>query len=177
METMEPNYEARLKAERLRLGLSQKKISDVLGYTKTMISYIERGKRKVHMWELHKLYCELGMDVGIGKIFEWIDQKNSLLLEKLKISQEEFFESERRALMSRNYYEITFATLEKIKRVLYMGNSGNSTNIEESFMSTQMTEDEACRLRMILQLYIEKDGNIERALSLLDIAIKESLKD
>ena len=169
METMEPNYEARLKAERLRLGMDQEKVAVVLGYSRAMISIIESGKRKVRVWELHKLYCVLGMDVGLGRIFEWIDKKNLLLLEKLNISQEEFFESERRVLMSQDYYEITFATLEKIERALYMG---KSTNIEESFMPTQMTKDEACRLRRILQLYIKKDGDIERALSLLSLAIK-----
>ena len=44
METMEPNYEVRLKAERLRLGMDQEKVADVLGYSRAMISIIENRK-------------------------------------------------------------------------------------------------------------------------------------
>lgn len=166
---MEVNYGKELREERKRLRLRQEDVANVLGFSRELVSYIERGKREVRVVELHALYRQLGMDVGFGRIFKWIDGKNEQLLRKIEDSEECFTENECQVVMHKNYAKMSIITLEKIQRLIYIR---RPTAITETSVLVHVTDDEAERLKMILDEYLKQDGNIERALQLLKIAIK-----
>jgi transcriptional regulator with XRE-family HTH domain len=54
-------FGARVRRERLALGLSQEKLALDCGLDRTYISSLERGKRNVSLINIHKLATALGI--------------------------------------------------------------------------------------------------------------------
>ena len=66
-------------------------------------------------------------------------------------------------IKNKNYKQIRMETLEKIKKKL--------ENEEKNYiaMGIAITEEESDRLRKILEEFYNRDGNIEKALKILEV--------
>ena len=149
---MENNYGEAFRIERERLKLSQKTVAAQIGVSGPSISLRENGIRKITAWELHKVYVFFGLDIGFGKVFDRIDNEDTEnILSALPLRVQE-------NIKNKKYEDITVITLEKIKEIL-----------ENSEIETIMTEEEKQRLIQILKEYKNRDGNIEKAIKILEV--------
>lgn len=168
---MEYDYGEELREKRLRLRLKQSDIASKLGCSKVIISNMENGIREIRVIELHKLYKFFGIDVGLGEIFEWIDSRNKELLSKIKKhAGVKFCEKEIGEIKARKYDTMNISTLKKIEKILNFERDYNTNNSKEH--RGKITLEEKEQLNGILEKYIQRDGNIERALKLLEIAVQ-----
>lgn len=168
---MEYDYGEELREKRLRLRLKQSDIASKLGCSKVIISNMENGIREIRVIELHKLYNFFGIDVGLGEIFEWIDSRNKELLSKIKKhTGVKFCEKEIGEIKARKYDTMNISTLKKIEKILNFERDYNTNNSKEHRGKIKLEEKE--QLNGILEKYIQRDGNIERALKLLEIAVQ-----
>ena len=150
------NYGEAFRIERERLKLSQKTVAAQIGVSGPSISLRENGIRKITAWELHKVYVLFGLDIGFGKVFDRIDNEdteNILSVLPLRVQEN---------IKNKKYEDITVITLEKIKEILE-----NEKIYSEIEMI--MTEEERQRLIQILKEYKNRDGNIEKAIRILEV--------
>ena len=146
------NYGEAFRIERERLKLSQKTVAAQIGVSGPSISLRENGIREITAWELHKVYVLFGLDIGFGKVFDRIDNEDTEnILSALPLRVQE-------NIKNKKYEDITVITLEKIKEIL-----------ENSEIETIMTEEEKQRLIQILKEYKNRDGNIEKAIKILEV--------
>lgn len=151
------NYGEAFRLERERLNLSQKIVASQIGVSGPSVSLRENGERRITAWELHELYSFLGMDIGFGEVFERIDNENvENILSDFPIAVQ-------KDIKNKNYKQIRMETLEKIKKKL--------ENEEKNYiaMGIAITEEESDRLRKILEEFYNRDGNIEKALKILEV--------
>ena len=161
------NYGEAFRTMRERWGLKQWEAASVMGVSSTTLSLRETGDRQFKSSELHEAYIRLGIDVGFGKVFDCIDRGNveNILLKMPPTIKEK--------VESKNYQEISIATLEKLKEALLdQVKPGTKMNPDINLESDQYTVEEKTRLNEILLKYQEKDGNILRAIKLLEIAMQ-----
>ena len=162
------NYGEAFRAMRKRWGLKQYEAASEMGISATTLSLRETGDRPFRAAELHEAYIRLGIDIGFGKVFECIDSGNVETI-LLGIPQ-----NIKEKVESKNYQEISIKTLEILKEAL-VNQAKPETKINPgiNLESDQYTEEEEkTRLNEILLKYQEKDGNILRAIKLLEIAMQ-----
>lgn len=161
------NYGEAFRTMRERWGLTQCEAASVLGISPTTVSLRETGDRPFRTAELHEAYIRLGIDIGFGKVFECIDSGNVETI-LLGIPQ-----NIKEKVESKNYQEISIKTLEKLKETLVnQAKPETKMNPGINLESDQYTVEEKTRLNEILLKYQQKDGNILRAIKLLEIAMK-----
>ncbi len=161
------NYGEAFRARRERWGLTQCETASVLGISSTTLYFRETGDRPFRTSELHEAYIRLGIDIGFGKVFECIDSGNVETI-LLGIPQ-----NIKEKVESKNYQEISIKTLEILKEALVnQAKPETKMNPGINLESDQYTEEEKTRLNEILLKYQEKDGNILRAIKLLEIAMQ-----
>ncbi len=157
---MNNNYGEKFREERIRLELTQSQVAQRLGLATPTISNRESKGRNFKVQELHIAYVIFGIDVGFGKVFDIIDKQDNI--EKVV---DILSEKEGKYVMERDYKRISIYTLEKIRDFLW----GKEEVL--SSLDLDITEEEKNRLEKVLKYYKIKDGNIKRALKILEIAI------
>ena len=169
---MKNNYGEKFREERIRLKLKQSEVAKKLGCSEGLISYSENETRQFRVAELYTAYEFFGIDVGFGRIFEWIDDKSDELLVIIKKHPgTKFFEKELKDISKKNYRELQIPTLEKIDKILVQ-EENEKRGAEKKSIKGRVTLEEQRRLNQILKQYLDKDGNIERVLKLLEIAMQ-----
>lgn len=161
---MQQNYYGNLfRSQRLRQQKTQKTVAKELGITNASISLRESGERKFKVQELYKAYKIFGIDVGFGNIFNSIDEGRGEIIKIFSYLSEK----ERENISEKNYNELSIHTLEKIKTIL------NEKKRKESNLDLDilMTIKEKERLKEVLKMYIDRDGNLERVLNILEMII------
>ena len=159
---MNNNYGEKFREERIRLELTQSQVAESLGLATPTISNRESKGRNFKVQELHIAYVIFGIDVGFGKVFDIIDKQDNIEIEKVV---DILSEKEGKYVMERDYKRISIYTLEKIRDFLW----GKEEVL--SSLDLDITEEEKNRLEKVLKYYKIKDGNIKRALKILEIAI------
>ena len=157
---MNNNYGEKFREERIRLELTQSQVAQRLGLATPTISNRESKGRNFKVQELHIAYVIFGIDVGFGKVFDIIDKQDNI--EKVV---DILSEKEGKYVIKRDYKRISIYTLEKIRDFLW----GKEEVL--SSLDLDITEEEKNRLEKVLKYYKIKDGNIKRALKILEIAI------
>lgn len=61
------NFGKIMKEERLKQGMSQQRLAEVVGVTKRAIIYWENGKRKMNIESADKVFKALKVSVNIGE--------------------------------------------------------------------------------------------------------------
>ena len=151
------NYGEAFRLERERLKLSQKIVASQIGVSGPSVSLRENGERRITAWELHEVYIVFGMDIGFGEVFDLIDNENAEnILSNFPVAVQKH-------IKNKNYKKILMETLEKIKEKL--DNEGK--NYLE--IGIVITEEESDRLRNALEEYYKRDGNIEKAIKILEV--------
>ena len=158
---MNNNYGEKFREERIRLELTQSQVAQRLGLATPTISNRESKGRNFKVQELHEAYKVFGIDVGFGKVFDYIDKQDKIIEKAL----DNLSEKERNEVIKRDYKRISIYTLEKIRDFLW----GKEEVL--SSLDLDITEEEKNRLEKVLKYYKIKDGNIKRALKILEIAI------
>lgn len=168
------DYGERFREERIRLRLKQSEIAKVLGCSNGLISYMESDTRPIRVIELYRAYEFFGIDIGFGKIFKWIDNRNEELLSIIKRhTGMKFFEKELEDISNKKYEGMDISLLEKIDKILaYEKTRIKTVTTSKKETIREILPEEQKRLNHILKEYLKKDGNIERALKLLEIAVQ-----
>ena len=168
------DYGERFREERIRLRLKQSEIANALGCSNGLISYMESGTRSIRVIELYKVYEFFGIDIGFGRIFKRVDNRNEELLSIIKRHTGiKFFEKELEDIRNKNYEGIDISVLEKIDKILvYEKTRIKTVTTSKKETIREILPEEQKRLNHILKEYLNKDGNIERALKLLEIAMQ-----
>lgn len=167
------DYGERFREERIRLRLKQSEIAKVLGCSNGLISYMESDTRPIRVIELYRAYEFFGIDIGFGKIFKWIDNREEELLDIIKRhTGMKFFEKELEDISNKNYEGMDISLLEKIEKILAYEKTRIKTVTSKKEIIREIRPEEQKRLNHILKEYLKKDGNIERALKLLEIAVQ-----
>lgn len=164
---MKSNYGEVFRAMRERWGIRQCDAASEMGISSPTLSLRENGDRQFKTSELHKAYIKLGIDVGFGKVFDCIDSGNveNILLEMPQTIKEK--------VENKKYEEISIETLEMLKEALLdQVRPKTKMNLAINLERDQYTVEEKTKLNEILLRYQEKDGNILRAIKLLEIAMQ-----
>ena len=156
---MNNNYGEKFREERIRLELTQSQVAQRLGLATPTISNRESKGRNFKVQELHEAYKVFGIDVGFGKVFDYIDKQDKIIEKAL----DNLSEKERNEVIKRDYKRISIYTLEKIRDFLW----GKEEVL--SSLDLDITEEEKRRLEKVLKCYRIKDGHIKRALKILEI--------
>lgn len=163
------NYGEIFRKERKRLKLTQKEVGELIGIATCTISMKEVGvKKKFTVEELHRAY-EIGIHVGLEKEFEFIDlgyiDTNIFnhLTERYKSSFRilNLSKNEIQSIMHKRYHKLTFNALSRMDKIMeYCNYSPKSTH--------NLTEDEKVKLTELVECYIEKYGNIQKIIDILE---------
>ena len=155
-------YGELFREARERLSLRQVEIADILGIASCSISSRENGRIWFKTIELYKAYKLLCIDIGFGYIFDYIDTEDKDIRQLSKY----FSEEEVNLIMKKDYNKISLYILEKLKKIV------PQRKALKYYIASQITDTEMTRLNNVLEKYLKKDGNIQRGLKLLEIAIK-----
>ena len=168
------DYGERFREERIRLRLKQSEIANALGCSNGLISYMESGTRSIRVIELYKVYEFFGIDIGFGRIFKRVDNRNEELLSIIKRHTGiKFFEKELEDIRNKNYEGMDISVLEKIDKILvYEKTRIKTVTTSKKETIREILPEEQKRLNHILNEYLDRDGSIERALKLLEIAMQ-----
>ena len=161
---MKNNYGEEFRKQRVRMNLNQKEISSELGISVVSISCRENGDRPFKVGDLYTAYTVFGIDVGFGNVFDSIDQQGK----NVERIIQNLSEIEQKRIRERDYKHMAIYTLERLKDLLWV----EEDNLFD-FSNIELTAKEKSRLEKVLKKYQKKDGDIERALKLLEIAVQE----
>ena len=161
---MKNNYGEEFRKQRVRMNLNQKEISSELGISVVSISCRENGDRPFKVGDLYTAYTVFGIDVGFGNVFDSIDQQGK----NVERIIQNLSEIEQKRIRERDYKNMAIYTLERLKDLLWV----EEDNLFD-FSNIELTTKEKSRLEKVLKKYQKKDGDIERALKLLEIAVQE----
>ena len=163
---MENNYGEEFRAMREELRLTQKTVATQMGISSTVLSLKENGQREFKVLDFYQAYIHFGIDVGFGPIFDYIDNH-----ENLEPIASGFPNKIKEIIQAKDYKTISIKILEQLKeRLLFEG--VETYFITEDINTQNITEEEKMRLSRILMKYQAKDGNIKRAIKLLEIAMQ-----
>lgn len=159
---MENNYGEEFRNQRERWGLKQKDVASEIGLKSPTLSLRECGERKFKAIELYMAYTKLGIDIGFGEVFDYIDHGD---LENIPIKMPKRVKEN---IESRDYKKISLKNLEMIKELLL----DKKAHLNKESCEGMETQQEI-RLKRILKKYQERDGNILKAIKLLEIAMQQ----
>lgn len=171
---MKNNYGENFRVMRERLNLTQMEVASQMGISSASLSMRENEQRNFKVSELYQAHVCFGIDIGFGQVFDYMDSH-----ENPEIA-EEFSKSIQKMIKEKDYKNIALATLEELKEILVkkMETETNSNLLlntkkdPDKKIGKNMTAEEKLRLKKILKKYQEKDGNIMRAIKLLEIAMQ-----
>lgn len=162
---MRSNYGEEVRIQRKRMGVKQSELANVLNISESNISYRENGIRDFTVEQLYKSYKVCGIDIGFGSVFDSIDNES----EKLKSIMQYFSQQEQEKIQNKDYVKMSIQTLEKLLDLMKIK---EEVKLEIDFSSIEMRLGEKLRLMNVLRKCKARDGNLSRAIELLEIAMR-----
>ena len=162
---MRSNYGEEFRIQRKRMEVKQSELAKVLNVSEASISYRENGLRDLTVEQLYKSYKVFGIDIGFGSIFDSIDNES----EKLKSIMQYFSQQEQEKIQNKDYVRMSIQTLEKILDLMKIK---EEAKLEIDFSGIEMRLGEKIRLMKVLRECKARDGDLSRAIELLEIAMR-----
>lgn len=162
---MRSNYGEEFRIQRKRMEVKQSELAKVLNVSEASISYRENGLRELTVEQLYKSYKVCGIDIGFGSIFDSIDNES----EKLKSIMQYFSQQEQEKIQNKDYVRMSIQTLEKILDLMKIK---EEAKLEIDFSGIEMRLGEKIRLMKVLRECKARDGDLSRAIELLEIAMR-----
>lgn len=158
---MKNNYGEEFRIQRKRIDITQGEVAETLGISVTSISNREKGLRDFTVVELYKAYKAFGINIGFGSVFDYIDEQSK----KLESLVQHFSPKEKEKIHDKDYERMTMQTLEKLQGLLKV------KSVNKEFSDIEMTSEEKIRLISVLIEFKRKDGDLKRAIELLEITV------